>query len=58
MKITVIGTDGKGRNHTIGDISLDMAEYVGSKRRRVQFDSKTKTSYHSLADAGCRLSAK
>ena len=30
MKITIVGTDASGKKHTIGEISFDMAEYVGS----------------------------
>ena len=38
----MIGTDGTGRKHTIGEISFDMAEYVGYKKQKVSFDSKSK----------------
>ena len=42
--MTAIGTDASGRKHTIGEISFDLAEYVGCIKRKVHFDSKSKAN--------------
>jgi len=42
MKITMVGTDGSGRKHTIGEVAFDMAEFVGATQRAVELESKSK----------------
>ena len=44
MKVTVIGSDSSGRKHTLGEISFDMADYVGSKKRNMEIDSRLKVN--------------